>query len=187
MAGNPFFQSLDPMSVPDAVTPHDAPSSPDAYAGVSPPGTGPAPAPYSISAPQNIAGITAAAEAATALAGGQEGADTGAGMPNRHSPRQAEAEAILMSPQGAASSNVFAGFPDYENQDVRPPADLQTPIQGTMTYPVSNTYQPGIPQFTAGISSGLPGVPPDTGSMGPSAGGDYPGTLQDGITKYGTS
>lgn len=189
MAGNPFFQDLDPYAVPDAVTPYDAPSHTEGYAGVTPPGTGPAPAPYDISAPQNIAGITAATMAATHLAGGQEWAPTGAGLPTMDSPRQQQTAAILYSPQGAQSSNVFAGFPDYENQDLRPPGELPTPIQGEMTYPVSNTYQPGLPQFMAGVRglTDLPGVPPETGSMGPSAGGDYPGTLQDGITMYGTS
>lgn len=187
--GNPFFQNLDPYAVPDAVTPHAAPSDPAGYAGVTPPGTGPAPAPYDLSAPQDIAGIGAAVQAAMNLSGGAEGAGTGAGLPNRDSPRQREALAILDSPQGAASSNVFSGFPDYENADIRPGADLQTPIQGQMgTYPVSSsTYQPGVPQFTDGFGTGLPGVPPDSGSMVPSAGGDYPGTVQDGLTKYGTS
>ena len=107
-------------------------------------------------------------------------------MPNRASPRQREALAILVSPQGAESSNVFAGFPDYENQDVRPPGDLQTPVQGEMTYPVSNTYQPGIPQFTGGFEAALPGVPPEGGNMGP-GGMDYPGTTQDGLPTYGIS
>ena len=186
MAGNPFFQSLDPYAVPDAVTPQDTPSEPSGYAAVTPAGTGAAPAPYDIAAPQNIAGITAAFNAATALTGGSEGAPGGAGMPDRSSPRQQQAEAILMSPQGAASSNVFAGFPDYENADVRPGANMENPVQGhTADYP--GTTQPGVPQFTAGFGGALPGVPPDTGAMTPSAGGDYPGTVQDGITKYGTS
>lgn len=187
MAGNPFLQNLDPYAVPDAVTPHDTPSSPDGYAGVTPPGTGAAPAPYDIAAPQPIAAITAAFNAATALTGGSEGAPAGAGMPDRNSPRQQEAAAILDSPQGAPGMNVLSGFPDYESADVRPGADLQTPIQGTPTYPVSNTYQPGLQQFTSGFGSPFPGVSPDSGSMKPSAGGDYPGTTQDGLTKYGTS
>ena len=183
MAGNPFFQSLDPYAVPDAVTPHDVPSNPEGYAVVTPAGVGPAP--YSISAPQDIAGIAAALGAATALTGGQEGADTGAGMPNRDSPRQRETNAILTSPQGAESSNVFAGFPDYENQDLRPGGDLQTPVQGTMTYPGGSTMQDGVAKY-GGPPHGLEGVPPETGSMS-QPGGMYPGTAQDGITKYGTS
>jgi len=181
-----FFQSVDPTSPPDALTPADGPSDPGGYAGVTPHGV--SPAPYDISAPQDIAGITAATQAAMDLSGGAEGAGTGAGLPDRDSPRQQQAAAILDSPQGADSSNVFAGFPDYENQDLRPGANSETPIQGhTSDYP--GTTQDGIPQFTAGLGggAGLPGVPPEGGSMAASDGGDYPGTLQDGITKYGTS
>ena len=182
MAGNEFLQNLDPYAVPDAITPRDAPSDPAGYAKVTPSGVGPAP--YSISAPQDIAGITAATAAAMALTGGQEGAQTGAGMPWRDSPRQAQANAILTSPQGAPGMDVYAGFPDYENNNVAPGPDLETPIQGTPTYPLTNTYQPGIPQFTAGFGSSLPGVPPDSGHMAPGIG--YPGTTQDGLTTYGT-
>jgi hypothetical protein len=189
MAGNTFFQNLDPQVAPDPVTPAATPSEPAGYAMVTPPGTGAAPAPYDISAPQNIAGITASFNAANALTGGQEGAGTGAGsagMPNRNSPRQQQAAAILDSPQGAESSNVFAGFPDYENQDLRPGGNMENPIQGhTADYP--GTTQAGITQFTAGFSAGLPGVPPETGSMSASGGGDYPGTTQDGLPVYGTS
>jgi hypothetical protein len=191
MAGNPFFQSLDPNTVPDPITPHGAPSDPAGYAGVTPPGTGPAPAPYSLSAPQDIAGITAATQAAMNLTGGQEGAATGAGLPVRHSPRQAQADAILGSPQGAGAMSVPAGFPDYENTNINPGPNLETPIQGQMgTYPsATSTVQPGVPQFMAGLGGqvALPGVPPEGGSMAPSPGGNYPGTTQDGITTYGTS
>ena len=192
---NPFFTSLDPASAPDPVTPQGAPSDPAGYAKVTPPGTGPAPAVYDISAPQDIAGITAAVEAAGRLSGGQEGAATGAGHLYPSGPRQAEALAILDSPQGAGSSNVLAGFPDYESSDVSPGANMENPIQGTGTLPGSTPYpgtmQGGVPQFMAGLGAsaggGLPGVPPESGSMAPSAGGDYPGTMQDGLTKYGTS
>jgi hypothetical protein len=187
--GTPFFQTPDPAGAPDPVTPSDAPSSPDGYAGVTPPGTGLAIAPYSISAPQDIAGIGAAVQAAMALTGGAEGAPTGAGIPDRDSPRQREAAAILDSPQGAPSSDVFAGFPDYESSDISPGVNLETPIQGHGFHP--DTTQPGVPQFTAGLGpssgGGLPGVPPESGNMGPSTGGNYPGTVQDGLTTYGTS
>ena len=180
MAGNPFFWNLDPQGAPDAVTPSDGPSDPAGYAGVTPPGTGAAPAPYDIAAPQDIAGFTAALDGAAAVAG--------AGVLYPAGPRQAEARAILESPQGAESSNVFAGFPDYENQDLRPGANLETPIQGQGGYPVGNTYQPGIPQFTAGLGAGaVLGVPPDSGAMGASKGGDYPGTTQPGVPQSGTS
>jgi len=192
MAGNPYFQNLDPMGAPDPVTPSDAASNPPGYAKVTPAGDGPAPAPYDISAPQDIAGIAAATEAAMALSGGGEGADTGAGLPNRNSPRQQETAAILDSPQGAQSSNVFSGFPDYENADLRPASDLDVPIQGEMgTYPAGSTSQDGIPQFTAGahahLGATIPGVPPEAGDMGPSKGMDYPGTSQPDTEKYGTS
>ena len=190
----PFFQNLDPASAPDPVTPPGGVSDPAGYAKVTPPGTGPAPAPYDISAPQNIAGIAAAAQAARELSGGGEGVGPGAGLANVSSPRQSEALAILESPQGAPSSNVFSGFPDYEDADLRPGGNMENPIQGTGTLPGSTPYpgttQGGVPQFMAGLGAsvgGLPGVPPESGSMVPSAGGDYPGTLQDGLQKYGTS
>ena len=183
MAGNPFFQDFSPDVAPDPVTPQAAPGDPAGYAGVTPHGQGPAP--YDISAPQDIAGITGAVQAAMALTGGAEGADTGAGLPNRDSPRQQEALAILDSPQGAASSSVFAGFPDYESSDVRPGAAMETPIQGhTSDYP--GTTQAGVPQFGGNEGGPLPGAPPG-GSMAASPGGDSPGPTQDGLTKYGTS
>lgn len=205
MAGNPFFQDLDPYAVPDAVTPYDTPSSAGGYAGVTPPGTGPAPAPYSISAPQDIPGITAAVQAAMNLTGGEEGTGidvatqaamsipgyspgsgaVGAGIPDRDSPRQAAAEAFMTSPQGSGAVSITAGFPDYENTDVSPGANMENPIQGhTADYP--GTLQAGIPKYMPDEGGPLPGAPPG-GSMGPSAGGNYPGTTQEGLTKYGTS
>ena len=182
MAGNPFFQDLDPAAAPDPVTPSGGVGDPAGWAQVTPHGAGPAP--YDISGPQDIAGIAAAVQAAMDLSGGGEGAATGAGIPNRLSPRQQETAAILDSPQGADSSNVFAGFPDYENADLRPNTDLETPIQGHGFHP--GTTQDGITQFTAGLGAGVEGVPPEGGNMGP-GGMDYPGTTQDGLTKYGTS
>ncbi len=170
----PFFQDVDPMPVPDPVTPADGPSDPAGYARVTPAGTGPAP--YDISGPQDIAGITAGLSAANSLAG--SGVIEGAGM----GPRQAETLALLQSPQGAGAMSILAGFPDYENADVRPGADLETPIQGHGVHP--GTTQAGVPQFPGGLGSGVSGVPPEGGSMG--AGGlDYPGTVQDGLTQYG--
>ena len=185
---NPFFLPPDPSAAPDPVTPADGPGDPRGWGEVTPHTV--STAPYDISAPQDIAGISAATQAAMGLSGGGEGVSTGAGIPNRDSPRQQQTAAILYSPQGADSSNVFSGFPDYENQDLRPPADVNGPIQGhTSEYP--GTTQDGVPQFMTGLGSsaggGLPGVPPEGGSMASSPGGDYPGTVQDGITKYGTS
>ena len=174
--GTPFFQDLDPQGAPDPVTPHDGPSDPAGWAKVTPEGIGTAP--YDIAGPQDIAGIGAALDAATGL--------TGAGVLYPQGPRQREAQAILESPQGAESSDVFAGFPDYESSDVRPGADLETPIQGQMgAYPVSNTYQPGITQFDDGLGAGVEGVPPEHGSMD-TPGGNYPGTTQGGLRTYGT-
>ena len=172
MAGNPFFQNLDPYPVPDPVTPHGDPSNPEGYAKVTPAGNGPAP--YNIAAPQDIAGITAATESAGRL--------TGAGIVYPAGPRQQQTAAILYSPQGAESTNVFAGFPDYENQDVRPQSDaILGPIQGH-TSEYQGTMQDGISQYT-GPAHGLEGVPPEGGNMGPGIG--YPGTTQDGLATYG--
>ncbi len=182
---SPFFQTPDPAGAPDPVTPADGPGDPAGYGGVTPHGQGTAP--YDISGPQDIAGITGAVTAAMDLSGGAEGAGPGAGIPDRDSPRQQEAAAILDSPQGAASSNVFSGFPDYENQDLRPGADLATPIQGEMgAYPAGSTTQDGIPMYGGQEGAGVEGVPPEGGDMGP-GGGDYPGTTQAALTKYGTS
>ena len=178
----PFFQSLDPAGVPSPATPADGPSDPAGWAEVTPSGT--VTAPYDISAPQDIAGIAAAAQAARELSGGAEGTATGAGFGNVASPRQQEAAAILDSPQGADSSNVFSGFPDYENADLRPDTDLETPIQGAGFHP--GTAQDGVAQFTDGLGAGVEGVPPEGGSMD-TPGGGYPGTTQDGLAKYGTS
>ena len=173
-----FYQSLNPDTPPSPVTPS---ASPPIRPGVGPVGDSwVGTAPYDISAPQDIPGISAAVEAAGRL--------TGAGIVYPQGPRQrATNNGILDTPQGADSANVFDGFPDYENEDLRPNADLETPIQGEMgTYPQSSTYQPGITQFTAGLGAGVEGVRPEQGSMGP-GGGEYPGTMQDGLQKYGTT
>ena len=153
------------------MTPADTPSSPSGYAEVTPHGRGPAP--YDINAPQDIAGIQAAFNAANDLAG--------AGVLFPKGPRQREAQAILESPQGADSSNVLAGFPDYENNNITPPP-LVNPIHGAGDYP--GTTQ-AVPQY--GVGGGVEGVSPDSGSMGQGAGLGYPGTTQDGVPKYGTS
>lgn len=171
-----FFQSLNPAGAPDPVTPADGPGDAAGWAAVTPPGRGPAD--YDISAPQDIAGITGAFNAAGALTAGAEN-DI---YPS--SPRQRETRDLLESPQGYGAVNVTTGFPDYENTDIAPGADLVTPIQGMGAYP--GTYQDGIPKYGADEGGPVPGAPP-AGSMADSAGGDYPGTTQDGLTKYGTS
>jgi len=187
-----FFQSPDPAGAPDPVTPQDSPGDAAGWAQVTPEGIGPAD--YDISAPQDIAALTGAVAAAQALTGGSEGVPTGAGLGDMHSPRQAAAEAFLNSPQGYGAVSILTGFPDYESADISPGAAMENPIQGhTSEYP--GTTQDGVPQFTAGLGggSGIPGLPPETGTMSDesdetgNAGGDYPGTTQDGLTKYGTS
>lgn len=179
------FLPRDPAAAPDPVTPTGGPGDPAGYAKVTPAGAGPAPAPYDISAPQDIAGITAALGGANALAG--------AGVLYPAGPRQAEARALLDSAQGAPAMSVTSGFPDYETTDIRPGANMENPVQGQGPAgpPYPGTTQGGVPQFTAGLGAGaaggLPGVPPEDGSMTPSKGGNYPGTVQDGLAKYGTS
>jgi hypothetical protein len=185
MAGNPFLQDMDPAAAPDPVTPADGPSDASGYAGVTPAGTGAAPAPYDISAPQDIGGIEAALTAAMDLSGGGEGSGPGAGIPDRNSPRQQQAAGLLDSPQGAPAMSVTAGFPNYESSDVSPGANMENPIQGhTADYP--GTTQPGVPLYNDNEGGALPGAPPG-GSMAASNGGDYPGTVQAGLAKYGTS
>jgi hypothetical protein len=86
------------------ITPYDSTSSPEHYAAVTPLGTGPAQAPYDIQAP--LEDLTAIFDAANAVAG--------AGVLYPQGPRQAEAEAILVSPQGAGldGQDVTAGYTD---------------------------------------------------------------------------
>jgi hypothetical protein len=175
----PFFQDVNPATAPDPVTPHAAPSDPAGYDRVTPPGTGAAPAPYDISAPQDIAGITATDLAAVALAG------AGVNEAPSIGPRQAAARDFLDSPQGIGAVSITQGFPDYENTDVNPGANMENPIQGQGGgYP--GTTQGGVPQFGGNEGGPLPGAPPG-GSMAGSPGGNYPGTTQEGLTKYGTS
>src|SRR5262252_6533692 len=102
---NPM-QPLDPMSPPGPVTPAASPSDPAGYASVTAHGQGPAP--YDIQAP--LEDLTALTQAAMAATGGSEGAPTGAGLPDRMSPRQAQAAALLDSPQGSGAMDVTAGF-----------------------------------------------------------------------------
>lgn len=179
--GSPYFQNVDPAAAPDPVTPSDGPSSPAGWAAVTPSGAGTAP--YDISAPQDIGGLTGALSAAMDLTGGGEGSGPGAGIPDRSSPRQQESAALLDSPQGAGAMNVLGGFPDYESTDIGPGANMENPIQGAGTYP--GTSQDGIPQYGGNEGGPVPGAPP-AGDMGP-AGGSYPGTSQPGLAKYGTS
>ena len=163
---SPFFQSVDPSAAPGE-TSGTGPADAAGWDQVTPSGMGPAA--YDISAPQDIAEITGAAAAATAL--------TGVG-----GPRQSATHTLLASPQGFGEMSVTPGFPDYESADVAPGAVMENPIQGMGDYP--GTTQDGISQY--GMGGGIPGVTPETGSMDDSSTG-YPGTTQDGVPKYGTS
>jgi hypothetical protein len=96
MSGNPFYQDLDPMSVPDQVTPQAAPSSPANYAGVTPHGAGPAP--YDLQAPSPEGEVTAAFDQSIAVGG--------AGVLYPMSPRIAAAKAMMESPQGYGSAGI---------------------------------------------------------------------------------
>ena len=181
-SGEHFLLPVSSASAPDPVTPQTPAAAPDAYSDVSPEGTGPQPAPYDISAPQDIDGITAAVNAAGGL--------SGAGILYPSGPRQAEALAILQSPAGVGAGeghqNVLAGFPDYESADVRPSDDAETPIQGHGDYPADvGTSQDGIPVYPGNGDDG--GVHGSVGTMSDSTGMDYPGTVQGGLTKYGAS
>jgi hypothetical protein len=174
----PFFQGLDPQGAPDPVTPAVAPAVPAQFGAVTPHGRGPAE--YDIAAPQDIAGIGSALDAAGGL--------SGAGVLYPQGPRQSEAAALLDSPQGSGAMSVLAGFPDYEDADVNPGGNMANPIQsqGPSSGPYPGTVQADVPMFDDGLGAGVPGVPPEGGNMGP-GGGDYPGTTQDGLAKYGTS
>jgi len=123
------MQNLDPAAVPGAVT---AAASPPDFPG--PPG---GPAPYNIAAPQDIGGITAAFESAIAVAA--------AGVLYPRGPRQAEAAALLDSPQGGQAVNVLSGFDGFGSTDVGPGANSETPVQGDGTYP--GTTQDGLPVY----------------------------------------
>ncbi len=175
----PFLQPVNPDAAPDPVTPADSPGDAAGWAEVTPPGAGTAP--YDISGPQDIAGITAAFDTANAL--------SASGVLYPEGPRQHETQAFLDSPQGVGAMSITAGFPDYENTDPSPGPDMENPIQGhTDEYP--GTTQDGVPQFMAGLGGdtpgSLPGVAPEGGSMD-TPGGNYPGTSQGGLTTYGTS
>ena len=102
MSGNPFYQDLDPMSVPDQVTPAASPSSPAGFAGVTPHGQGPAP--YDLQAPLMDGEITGACGAAYATGG--------AGVLYPMSPRIADAKTLMESPQGFGSAgfDIFGGY-----------------------------------------------------------------------------
>ena len=150
MSGNPEYQNLDPMSVPDPVTPADSPGDPRGYAMVTPGGRGTAP--YDIQ--ENLgaiqADVTAAANGATAV--------SAAGVLYAMGPRQRVTQGLLDSPQGFSSGGGTSGYDitpgwsgepdDSWDNNPQPDALLETPIQGQMgTYPAENTYQPGLQKY----------------------------------------
>lgn len=120
---NPFLQPLDPAGAPDPVTPQDSPSSPEGYAGVTPHGVGPAP--YDIQA--EMPDVSAQFQGSVSVAG--------AGVLYSQGPRQAAAEALLYSPQGAGAFNITAGFSGEPGEswpnNPDPGGNAQTPDQGT--------------------------------------------------------
>ena len=129
--GNPFFQAPDPASPPDAVTPQASPADPAGYGMVTPHGQGPAP--YDIQAPMED--LTGVYQQSLAVAGGQEGASAGPGLPDRMGPRQAQAAALLDSPQGTGAMDVTAGFTGGGGEswpaNPNPIPTAETPIQGS--------------------------------------------------------
>ena len=148
MAGNPFYQNLDPAGAPDPVTPADTPADAAGFAGVSPHGRGPAW--YDIQAPADEAAIAAAAAGAAAVAG--------AGVVYPRGTRQAQTEVLLSSSQGFSAGGGTSGYditagwsgePDESwANDVQPAGSLETPIQGQMgSYPAGNTYQEGVQKY----------------------------------------
>ena len=150
MAGNPAFQNLDPMSVPDPVTPQDSPGDPAGYGMVTPHGRGTAP--YDIQ--QDLGAIQSDVQGSFDDAV----AATGAGVLYPQSPRQSEAEKLLDSPAGFSSGGGLSGYDILTGwsgesavlwpNDVQANVILETPVQGEMgTYPEDNTYQPGLQKY----------------------------------------
>ncbi len=130
---NPM-QPLDPMGAPSPITPADSPSDAAGWAKVTPSGRGPAG--YDIQAPmEDLSGLVAGAEA---LSAGSEGAPTGAGLPDRSSPRQSQTAQLLSSPAGYGGTsgyNIDAGFSGGGGDsgwpnDADPGANAATPDQG---------------------------------------------------------
>jgi hypothetical protein len=94
------------------ITPSDSASSPENYAAVSPHGQGTAP--YNVQAGNDEAAISAEYDAA--------GAVSGAGIVYPRGPRQAQAEALISSPQGFAVGgyDIDAGSADRWPANVEP-------------------------------------------------------------------
>lgn len=133
MAGNPFYQDLDPAGAPDPVTPADGPGDPAGFAMVTPPGRGTAA--YDVQAADITGEVAAAFDGASSLAG-------------PGGPRQAQIQTLMDSPQGFSAGGGTSGFDvtagysggggDSWPNDVQP-GILETPDQGTGTDPGTGT------------------------------------------------
>jgi hypothetical protein len=105
-----------------AVTPADSPSEPSSYAAVPVQG-------MDIQAPMED--LSATFDAANSVAG--------AGVLYAQGPRQAQAQALLESPQGAGAVNVTSGFPNDEDTNIMPPP-MAGPDRGAGPYPGTGTH-----------------------------------------------
>ena len=151
MSGNPFYQNLDPMAVPDAITPQAGPGDPAGYGMVTPHGQG--------TAPYDIQADLGAIEADITTRVNASGSVSGAGIVYPQSPRQAEAEKLLTSPAGFDSGGGLSGYDILTGwsgesavrwpNDVQADVILETPAQGQMgTYPsATSTAQEGLRKY----------------------------------------
>jgi len=143
----PFYQPVEPVPAPSPVTPADGPGDAAGYAMVTPHGRGPAP--YDIQADDDEAAVTAAFNAANAV--------NGQGVLYPQGPRQAEAQALLYSPQGFSAGggtsgyDIMSGFSGEPGgswpNDIQPRELLETPIQGEGGYPAGSTMQDGLQTY----------------------------------------
>ena len=152
MSGNPFYQNLDPMAVPDAITPQAGPGDPAGYGMVTPHGQG--------TAPYDIQADLGAIEADITTRVNASGSVSGAGIVYPQGARQREAMGLLDSPQGFNSGGGLSGYdipsgwsgePDesWANVAGQPTTVLETPVQGQMgTYPsATSTAQEGLRKY----------------------------------------
>jgi len=164
MADDPYYANLDPSAAPDPVTPSDSPPMRPPIPGDSWEGT----APYDIAGPQDIGGFSGACSAAEATA----------------EARYAEGRQFFDSGAGLGAVSITTGFsPDSDTpNDIAPPGDYETPIQGYGDHP--GTTQEGV-QTYSGDAGAMEGLRPESGDMSGGGGGSYPGTGQAGLPMYG--
>jgi hypothetical protein len=153
MAGNPFYQNLDPMAAPDPVTPQASPGDPAGFAMVTPSGRG--------TAPYDIQADLGAIEATMQAGYDEAGLSAAAGVAAYHmqGARQREAEQLLDSPAGFSAGGGLSGFDITTGwsgesalrwpNNVQASEILETPAQGQMgTYPSStSTLQEGLQKY----------------------------------------